>query len=512
MWKPLKRLNRSAAAWVTGFIVALSPKILLAQPACVNLFASKAAIQLSRTENAQIAAFNVAFGPHIATHFNYNLASTPREPVLLVSDVIRKDLAQGSAKAAALEELGFRLEEDEGKRPDGPSFMQISRNYHEGLKRRGFRFKDIIRPGMVFFGYPDGQLDCKVLDPNVDSLPDPNSGYQLLSSSRLFNIPFRAIIEALKEGKWPLMEELHDVSHFIAFLRFPVFVRSVLEAVRNLTESDYTSGFKRRLFWLMETMSLPDFASRSEIIEFLRNKRGLQHGDSLAKIRSSAARISDSDLATYADELATFFGSVQADFSGGTSMSREKYDYIGSIFGVSTEAAFNLELPPAPAMNLARAYVQNDKVPQIQWHKSTASEIFVFSFTTMSLTLKALSQGLKVKDDDVLAQHFTSAIIEDEGESAKPYVDFISTNETPQYKLKPGVRAEMRSLTRELIARLEYALLRTTDDLTVETWAHSMLQADLPANSNLGSFIRQVFTNDTVTRYYLGRGEKRAKE
>jgi hypothetical protein len=57
----------------------------------------------------------------------------------------------------------------------------------------------------------------------------------------------------------------------------------------------------------------------------------------------------------------------------------------------------------------------------------------------------------------------------------------------------------INTLTRQHVARMEYALWKTATDITVKQWAHDILTHDLDLNSPTMKFIKDVFREDSAT-------------
>ena len=150
----------------------------------------------------------------------------------------------------------------------------------------------------------------------------------MLNKDVEFNIPYGPIMEALKEGKFPLLDAVHDASHFVGFLRFREFPQTVRAQVAKAAPEDISRGFKRREYWLTEAMSVLDPEGQAKNHQFLAERDRPTRVRSVAQIEEELARLSEAELLEYAYQSARHFESQLRDVSGGNSSSAEKWFYL----------------------------------------------------------------------------------------------------------------------------------------------------------------------------------------
>ncbi len=402
---------------------------------------------------------------------SYPLANMPLNKLIL------QDPSQGQKKFSTLKTLGFDWTKDSYGDVVGvaPTWINFNKRYMSELKRRGIPESEIIRPAIVFVKDHvggDGMINLKfrefrLVDPTREQLPSEDDGFRVLKATLgEFNLPVNVIISALKEGKWPLLDAFHDVGHFVAFLNYPGYAKTILSRFQKITPAEETIGFKRRKFWLLEYLSLPDPEFRNEIFGFLNSKQ-ITRGDNLASIRKKTSQMRESEMQVYAIETAQLVTSVLADISGGTSSTTEKL-YFQYIHFIPNGSSGNINHLPFDALESSLNFYLNN----ISTGKRMALETQLLDPGMMAFILQSAAKATVTESQ----------------------------------------RARRLSAIQELTARLNYTLLRSMTDLGIEQWVEGMLQGELSASSPLGAFLLEIFPNDDLLKYYLGRGVKWPKQ
>lgn len=400
----------------------------------------------------------------------------------------QKDPYEGAEKMRVQTELGIKWGA-EGSPTVVPTWMEFAQNYRAALKARGVDPSKMFVPSLVLYRdlgevvSPTTQKktmkrEYKFVDPLTEQFPADMSQWKLLNKDVQFNIPFAPIFEAMQQGKFPLLDALHDVSHFVSFLRFPEFSQTVLAQMKKMKTEDVTSGFKGREYWLTEALSLPDPASQQLNHDFLaKNNRSTAVRD-VAQIEKELAALPEKDLLDYSYKQAKHFESVLRDVSGGNSNSAEKWFYLSESFGMRAQDLLNEDIERSPAigsvMNLAKNYFENAPVTLHANPKAITNETAVFMFNTFVGAQKLLALTLKKGKEGSISR----------SEALKQLAKFTS--------------------------RTEYLL--TEKPFTYQEWAEAFLNAELPKDHPVAKMLTRVFDNETVVNFYLGKGGVRPKK
>jgi hypothetical protein len=390
-------------------------------------------------------------------------------------EFFRRDPYEGPEKIKIQEELGIRWKAT-GPPTSVPKWIELAKNYREALVKRGIDPDKTFVPAFVFFKeIGGGKREYLFIDPVKEKFPEDMSEWQPLTKDVQFNVPFAPIYEAMQQGKFPLLDAAHDVSHFVSFLRFPEFAQAVRSRLSKMTPEEVTSAFKGREYWLTEALSLPDPSGQPANQKFLKgNGRSVKLRE-VAEIEQELEGMSEKALIDYAYKSAKQLESQLRDVSGGNSNSAEKWYYLSESFGMSAEAMLeeNLEgsQPIKPAMELANVYFNNAPVSLHANPKALTNETATFNLNTFAAAQKFLALSLK---ENKLGDT-------DRKEALKRLVQFTS--------------------------RTEHLL--TQKPFTYEEWADAFLKGDLPKDEPIPQMLTGLFPNDAVYRYYLGRGQPR---
>ena len=180
------------------------------------------------------------------------LKSTWQSEISAEMSHIINDKSNGHLKSTLLKKLFIRKFDDS---LTAITLTEFLGRYLQELKIKKVPKKEIILPAVVMIR---GESEIILVTPGVDPWPT-DTGYRFLKSEELFNIPFRAILGGLKKGRFPLMDSIHDVSHFVSFAQNPKYAAVLLKMIEKLPELDkYPIYFSRRLFYALELLSLAD--------------------------------------------------------------------------------------------------------------------------------------------------------------------------------------------------------------------------------------------------------------
>lgn len=396
----------------------------------------------------------------------------------------RQEPYEGPEKLQVQEELGIRWNTKDAPTVI-PTWLEFAAKYRAALKRRGIDPMSTFTPALVLYkdlgevvnnttGKKTMKREYLFIDPLTDSFPEDISLWKILNKDVQFNIPFTPIFEAMQKGKFPLLDAVHDVSHFVSFLRFPEFAQSVRKQMNN-SPSVVTSGFKGREYWLTEALSLPDPNGERVNHSFLSKQGRPTKVRSPKEIEKELSRLGDKELVEYSYNLAKHMESQLRDVSGGNSNTAEKWYYLSESFGMSAEDLMNEDISksdPLPyVMALGKVYFDNAPISLNANPKALTNETATFSFNNLAAAQKLLALSLKEKKDG--------------GFSRKEALDRLV----------------------QFTSRTEH--LMVTKPFSYEEWTKAFLQNDLPKSEPVAQLMQQVFPNEIVSKYYLGEGQAR---
>ncbi|MBI3542304.1 MAG: hypothetical protein HY075_03380 [Deltaproteobacteria bacterium] len=400
-------------------------------------------------------------------------------------EFFREDPFEGPEKIAIQEELGVKWKGSEAP-TSTPTWVELARNYRAALKRRGIDPASTFVPTMVLYrdlgqvpSPKTGKLVTKreylFVDPLAESFPADMSKWRLLNKDVEFNIPFQPIFEAMQQGKFPLLDATHDVSHFVAFLRFPEFAAAVRARLKAASADGATSGFKGREYWLTEALSLPDPQGQAANEKFLRDQGRPTETRPVVELERELGKLDEPTLIDYAYKLARQLESQLRDVSGGNSNSSEKWYYLSESFGMKARDLLREDLsrstPIGPVMALAKVYFENAPVSLHANPKALTNETATFNFNTFATAQKLLALSLKAGKLGGVAR----------ADALRQLVRFASRTES----------------------------LLTQRPFSYAEWAESFLKPDLSASDPIAKMLTGLFSNDVVARFYLGKGQAR---
>ncbi len=400
---------------------------------------------------------------------------------------LKNDPYEGPDKIKIYKELGV---DGSGKSsPDKIStWMEFAKNYRSALDRRNINPKDFLVPSLVFFRITaEDKKEYKTIDPLSESEKLPQGeGWKLLNKDIEFNLPFSVILSMMREGKFPLLDALHDTAHFVSFLRFPEFTYYLREGMVKNADPDISRGFKRRMYWLTEALSVldPDGATKNQ--DFLSSQKrstDVRNIKIIEKELTKMAQDSESKLLAYSYKLARHFESQLRDISGGESNPAEKWYYLSENFKMTAKDLLSEDLSNARGLGiigeLSKTYFEDGPVTLKANPKQMTNETSTFSFNTFVTSQKLLALILKKDKEQILTD------------------------------LNSMSRAQALSYLIKYTSRLEYFL--TLPPFTYQVWAQAFLKADLNPSDPLSAALLTVFGSNIVKNYYLGIGDKRVE-
>lgn len=402
---------------------------------------------------------------------------------------LKNDLHEGPAKLKFYEWLGYIW--GLGEAPTvSPTWMQLAKNIRAQLSALGIPLSETFVPALVLYkkigeklnaqGQMENVFEYLFIDPISEAFPTDRASWTVLTKDVQFNIPFAAILQAMKVGKFPMMDANHDVAHFISFLRFPEFAKTLRSQLARLTEADITRGFKLRQYWLTESLSVLDPTTDPRV--FLARFQRPSQTRSLAEVELEIAKIPQKKLLTYAVELSRYFESQLRDISGGNSNSAEKWYYLSESFGLRAQDLMEENLQRSEHLyrirELADTYFREGPITLNANPKKMTNETATFNFNTFVVAQKLLALLLMEKQDVI-----------------------------PQ--LANWSREEALASLVKFVARTEWAL--TSKPVSYREWTESFIAGNMDPQSPLAQLLVTVFGHPFVSKYYLGIGAKRTE-
>ena len=374
------------------------------------------------------------------------------------------DKSGGNLKARLLEKLLIKKSDDS---LTVVGFMEFLDRYILELKTKKVPKKEIILPAVVMIR---GENEIVLVTPGIDPWPT-EAGYRFLKSEELFNIPFRAILAGLKKGRFPLMDSIHDISHFISFSQNPKYAAVLLKMIEKLPELEkYPIYFSRRLFYALELLTLADPTKIEELKTFLL----------FPKVKTSTKRISfyeylqffqslDSQtLLVHAQRLVEGYDSFLVDFGGGVHRSFEKNEMIKNDF-LDSEQPIQTLVQLLGMFRPELSEVQRSIMGTLP--SETLPQLLVFKKLPAQQFQKIANQN------SFASNHFF-----------EPGTQTLAKN----YKQR------LDQLIYLQMARMEYGLWESANRITVEKWLQETLTVHLKPNSPILEFTEGVYGTSSI--------------
>lgn len=427
---------------------------------------------------------------------------------------IWKDFSQARKKVAIAKKLGFKYN-SKTKIFETPTWFEFVHNYYAQMHAAGLKDGEFIRPVMVLAKGPpfpkNGEAKEIILyDPFRD--PPPPSEFRVYNNFEGFNLPSQLVNANLRLGRYPLLKSIHDSSHFMAFTRFPWLGKIILQSVKMWPSGEAWPALQRRLFWVLELISLPDTARRNEILRFLKDSGANKIPQSLANIQQRFQRQSDSEFLNYAGSLVRFSYDVIVDLSAAVYGSSEKMQIIDGIFNWdNTTDAFSHSLNGQPA--LAKVFMLSRFLSEAGHHDyvfygkefPTINELVGMNLMIITTALKLVHESLTSLSDqklaDLLAVHFNGNEIGLQYVNQSFDADGVLVN-----SLKPNARFALLQVAKQFSAILEKSFQSFATEFTMEEFVSALLDPNLDPNEKVAKYLKNTLGANRITNLYLGHG------
>ncbi len=377
---------------------------------------------------------------------------------------IISDKSGGNLKSILLKKLFVKKSDDS---LTVVSFVEFLDRYIQELKISKVPKKEIILPAVVMIR---GDSEILLVTPGIDPWPT-DAGYRFLKSEELFNIPFRAVLAGLKKGRFPLMDSIHDASHFVSFIQNPKYAAVLLKMIEKLPELDkYPIYFSRRLFYALELLTLADPTKIEALHDFLL----------FPKVKNWTKRIpfyeyvqffqslDSKALNNQAQKLVEGYDSFLIDFGGGVHRSYEKNQMIKNDF-------LNSEQPVQTLVQLLGMFRPELSEVQRSIMGTLPSEVLRQLLVFKKLPAKKFQEI--VEQNSFASNHF---------------------NEPGTETLAKNYKQRLDQLIYLQMARMEFGLWESASRITVEKWLQETLTVHLKSNSPILEFTEGVYGSSSI--------------
>ncbi|MDA9951335.1 hypothetical protein N9D31_02055 [Oligoflexaceae bacterium] len=395
-------------------------------------------------------------------------------------EFLKLDPYESAPKLKVWRELGY--EWNKGELSSSPNFYELAANIKRLLLEKGVTPQNGFVPALVLYKkvevfnektkkLEDG-FEYKFIDPVSEKFPENMNEWHVLTQDTQFNIPFDPIFSAMRAGKFPILDAIHDISHFVAFIRFPELTKGLRKNFEKMSLKDVSLAFKKRQYWLTEAMSIPDPASHTVNLQFLNKFGRSSRSRSPAEISAELSQMNEANLIEYSIESARHIESTLRDVSGGNSSSAEKWYYLAEGFGLKPRDLLNNKIE---SMNIdrvfefAETYFNQARVTLSANSKRMTNETATFNFNAFFAAQKLL--GLALRQNMITAERRAKALV----------------------------------LLNQFTARTEYLLVNKP--FSYEQWTSAFMQPNLSLNDPVAKLFRTVFNDHPLLNtIYLGEG------
>jgi hypothetical protein len=356
---------------------------------------------------------------------------------------------QGAAEAKLLEKIGFNISSASIETPGLETFVIELKKY---LDLKKIPLDHRIMPAITYF--PVGKPDEVMLHiPLVEPWTENVSNYRTKTDLRLKG---RQMTEALAGGRFPLFAEGgHDIFHLLSFALYPDYAKALRDGNRNLLKTKLTIPVLSRSTYMLEVLALGDSKKVEEIKQHLTiHSPNQEH--SFDDFLQAIENLSPQELRSKEEFWQANFQKYLIHYAAGMAEPREREVYADEI----RRKDFSIFLK-----NFYEGTEYNPK-------NVLPFEILYDGMTHMDVILEVL----------VSTSYNSQGIL----------------NSLFARRASNG-KEELQRLIRLQIARMEYALWKSTTEITVEQWAQDTMIPVVDPESPTLRFIKDCFGPNSVT-------------
>lgn len=401
-------------------------------------------------------------------------------------DALKIDPNGGEEKIKILRKLGFQIN---NKGIKAPRYIDFVNNYLKQLAELGIPQSESILPAVVLWRVNERQLEYRFVTPGIDPWPS-EPGFQM-TTPPYFNLPYEVILKAHQNGKFPLINSgVHDIFHFVSFLRNPEFTKTLRLGANKITNPRPVKYMGFRLNFLDEWLSLgnPNLKERIRTELSLFKKFPEDDGRSFKSFLDSVNSMPEETLIAYAYRLEKVYPTLLQEYGGAVTRSAEKDDFSGLSGGIHF---FDIFLNPQPMRDLGRV-----------WRESPS---------LFPKTLNEILEVIKLPKRD-FAKYLTDEIV---GVYRPKFSQLYRANQKlDSYDIPEGqflepsedARTIVIQMLRTHIARMEYVLWRSVNDMPVKDIVKGMLKPDGSVDQKVLEFVRDGWGENSFLYKVLSYG------
>ncbi|RYZ93587.1 MAG: hypothetical protein EOP06_00020 [Proteobacteria bacterium] len=366
----------------------------------------------------------------------------------------------GPQKRQMLEKLGYVFGNGSIR---VPPFQVFLKRYNSIFDEQGIPADLRIQPAFVFHtgktfsGYSNQEGEFLFVTPGLDSMPE-QQGLRLVDpATDQFNLPTKASMQALRSGRWPMLDAFHDGSHFASFAMNPSYMIAVAKHIKSLPKLKKGSSLPSRIFMNLELLALADRDQLAKIKALLSTPE-VGHASGHLPFRlflKSVDALSESELRAHAQRLSEQYVGLMKDYGAGPFHSLEK-EILKSAEGLAGNAYKDFK-----AMLVAR-------------HEDNIGDVYTNSFT--AILPQKIRTLLTLVQKELTEQELSG-------------LDYLVIDNT-----RGAVRANVFQMLRERVALAEYVLWNTSQFTAAEWVAATVSREKMDLNSPAALLIRDAFS------------------
>jgi hypothetical protein len=449
-----------------------------ARETCNSIFEiAQSTSSLSKEQRELKMYFETKYEKDVNWEWNFDM---PKE-----LNALKEDASEGQEKIEILQKLGFQISGTEVK---SPRYIDFVNNYLKQLSELGIPRNESLLPALVLWRVNEGKIEHRLVTPGIDPWP-AEPGF-MMSAPPVFNLPYDLILKAHQNGKFPLVSSgVHDIFHFVSFLRNPEYMRTLRLATKGITNPRPVKFMGFRLNYLDEWFSLgnPKLKDKMKAEFSLLKTIPVESANSFKSFLDAANSMPDEKLITYAHQLEKIYPSLLTEYGGAVTRSGEKKSFSDLSGGIHF---FDMFLNPQPMRDLNRIWRESPSL-----FPKTLQEILEVVELSEPEFAKYLTHEIASTYRNKFSQLYRN------GQDLDAYVpsgEFL----TPA----TNARAIIMQMLRTHIARMEYVIWRSTEDMTYKDIIKGILRPDGSVDKKVLEFVKEGWGENSFLYRVLSFG------
>lgn len=340
-----------------------------------------------------------------------------------------------------LGKLGFEISQDKITAPDFNTFVDKYENY---LNSHKVPEVQRIRPA-VLFRKKENTDDILLKVPHKERWTENIDEWKTTADVR---IKPRQMAQALADGRYPVFYDgAHDVFHLITFALYPEYAQALRDGHARLAAGKVGGGFLHRTSYFLEVLTLADPQQLKTIKSHLTIKDISQQEVTIRDFENAVNKLSEIETWEKVQFWLANFQSFLRHYAGGMAEPRERNIYNNRKSINDIKAQFYAPTGSASKVTLAAI------LPDGMSHMDSQLNRLVNERIDISLSSRATTENL----------------------------------------------AEIESMIRRQVARMEYALWASATKINVNQWAADTLGFYVDPSSPTMQFIKDAFGENSAT-------------